>query len=257
MKKKKWLWIFGLALVVPVVILAGCARGATTVESVNLNSQQVGIWVSGEGKVAATPDIAHLRLGIEAQRATVAEALAEASVAMSSVMTVLADKGVADKDIQTQYFSIYQVTRWDDIKQEEVVIGYRVTNTVNAKIRDIDKSGTKTGTIIDAIVVAGGDLMRIDSISFSIDDPTVYYGELRNKAIADAKAKAEQLAGLAGVKLGKATYISEGIQVPLPIYPRYDYGVVQAPVPAPVETSISPGEMEIILTVQVAYAIVD
>jgi len=252
MKNKKWLLVLGLALVVPVVAFSGCARGPTTVESVNLNSQQVGIWVSGEGEVSATPDVALLRLGIEAQRATVAEAQAEAAVAMENVMTALTDNGVADKDIQTQYFSIYQVTRWDDYKDQEIVIGYRVSNMVNAKIRDIDE----TGTIIDAVVVAGGDLTRIDSISFSIDDPTVYYGELRNEAIADAKAKAEQLAGLAGVKLGKATYISEGIQVPSPIYPRYDYGMVVPMAPA-VETSISPGEMEIILNVQVAYAIVD
>ena len=249
--KKKWLLVFGLALVVPVVALAGCTSGPTTVEAVNLSSQQDGIWVTGEGKVSATPDVALLRLGIEAQQATVAEAQAEAAVAMENVMTALTDNGVADKDIQTQYFSIYQVTRWDDYKDQEIVIGYRVSNMVNAKIRDIDK----TGTIIDAVVVAGGDLTRIDSISFSVDDPSVYYGELRTEAIADAKAKAEQLAGLAGVKLGKATYISEGIQVPSPIYPRYDYGMV---VPAPaVETSISPGEMEIILNVQVAYAIVD
>ncbi len=249
--KKKWLLVLGLALVVPVVALAGCARGPTTVESVNLNSQQVGIWVNGEGKVTATPDVALLRLGIEAQRATVAEAQAEAASAMDSVMKVLTDNGVAQKDVQTQYFSIYQVTRWDDYKDQEIVIGYRVTNMVNAKIRDIDKMGA----IIDAVAVVGGDLTRIDSINFSIDDPTVYYGELRTKAIADAKDKAERLAGLADVKLGKATYISEGIQVPLPIYPRYDYGMV--PAPAPVETSISPGEMEIILTVQIAYAIVD
>lgn len=252
MKNKKWLLVLGLALVVPVVAFSGCARGPTTVESVNLNSQQVGIWVSGEGKVSATPDVALLRLGIEAQRATVAEAQAEAAAAMASVMTALADNGVADKDIQTQYLSIDQVTRWDDYTDEQIVIGYRVTNMVNAKIRDVDK----TGTIIDAVAVAGGDLTRIDSISFSIDDPTVYYGELRTKAIADAKAKAEQLAGLAGVKLGKATYISEGIQVPSPIYPRYDYGMAVPTAPVE-ETSISVGEMEIILNVQIAYAIVD
>jgi uncharacterized protein YggE len=251
MKMKKWLLVLGVALIMPVVALAGCARGATTVEAVNLNNQQVGIWVSGEGKVTVVPDVANLSLGIEAQETTVVEAQAEASVAMDSVRTALVDSGVAEKDIQTQYFSIYQVTRWDDNKQEEIVIGYRVSNMVNAKIRAIDK----TGAIIDAVVVAGGDLTRINSISFAVDDPSIYYGEAREKAMADAKAKAEQLAGLAGVRLGKATYVSEGIQVPSPVYPRYEYGAV--PAPAPVTTPISPGETEVILTVQVAYAIAD
>jgi uncharacterized protein YggE len=68
--------------------------------------------------------------------------------------------------------------------------------------------------------------------------------------MADAKAKAEQLAELAGVTLGKPTYISEGI--PYSIYPRdYMYETAGA-VP---ETPISPGEMELSLTVQVVYAI--
>ncbi len=252
MKKKKWLLVLGLALVVPVVALSGCVPGPTTVEAVNLNSQQVGIWVTGEGKVTVTPDIALLRLGIEAQQTTVAEAQTEAAVAMEKVMTALADNGVAEKDIQTQYFSIYQVTRWDDFKDREIVTGYRVSHRVNAKIREIDK----TGAIIDAAAVAGGDLTRIDNISFSVDEPSLYYGEAREEAIADAKAKAEQLAGLAGIRLGKATFVSEGIQVPLSGYPRYDYGLTVPAAPA-VETQISPGETDIILTVQIAYAILD
>ncbi len=255
--KKKWLWVIGLVLVTPIVALWGCTGGLTTVESIRLDSQQVGIWVTGEGKVTAVPDIALLRLGIEAQETTVAEAQAEAAAAMGEVMTALVDNGVAEPDIQTQYFRIRQVRRWDEEKEQEIVIGYRVTNTVNAKIRDIEE----VGAIIDAVAVAGGDLTRIDSISFSIDDPSIYHEEAREKATADAEAKAEQLAELAGVELGKPTYISEGIQMPPSIYPRAEFGMAPAPAPAPAPViempPISPGEMEISLTVQVAYAILD
>jgi uncharacterized protein YggE len=247
---KKWFLVAVLALAMPVVALCGCAGGTTTVGSVNVTNQQTGIWVSGEGKVTVTPDIALLSLGIESQQSTVAGAQAEANAAMDEVMAALLANGVAEKDIQTQYFSIRQVTRWDDSKQEEVVIGYRVTNTVNAKIRTVDA----VGTIIDAAATAGGDLTRINSISFSVDDPTTYYEELRTDAMADAKAKAEQLAGLAGVSLGKPTFVSEGIQVPSSSNLRYDYAGV--PAPAVMEsTSISAGETEITLSVQVAYAI--
>ena len=86
-----------------------------------------------------------------------------------------------------------------------------------------------------------------------MDDPSPYYEEARKEAIADAKAKAEQLAKLAGVRLGKPTYISEGTQVS-PIYPRGAVYVEEA-VAAP--TPISPGETEISLTVQVVYAILN
>lgn len=259
---RKWLLTIALAPIVPIVALSGCGFGIPGIAGigfdrspsaleVNLDSQQAGIWVTGQGKTMAAPDIAILRVGIEAQETTVAEAQVEAVEAMDGVMKALTDSGVAEKDIQTQYFNIRQVTRWDDVKSENIVIGYRVTNMVSAKIRDIDK----TGTIIDVVAAAGGDLTRIDSIDFSIDDPRGYYDEARQEAVADARAKAEQLADLAGVSLGQPTYISEGAQSPPPIYRGggmyYDEAM---PVP---ETSISPGEMEVSLTVQVCYAILD
>jgi uncharacterized protein YggE len=249
--KKYWLVAMSLVLVLAVVGFAGCSAGPTTIGTVDINSQQTGIWVNGEGKVTITPDIATLSLGIEAQATTVAEAQDQAATAMSAVMTALTDNGVADKDIQTQYFSIYQVTKWDDFKDEQVVIGYRVTNMVTAKIRDIEQAGP----IIDAVAAAGGDYTRINNISFSVDDPTPYYEQARQKAVADARAKAEQLADLAGVNLGQPTYISEGTIYPPVVY--RDVGMeAMAPVPAPT-TPISPGEIELTLNVQVAYAIAD
>lgn len=248
--KKIWSVAIGLALVLAVVGLVGCSAGGTA-PSINLNSQQEGIWVSGTGEVTAVPDIATLRLGIQAQETSVAEAQSKAAGAMDRVMAALTDSGVAKKDIQTQYFNIQQVTRWDNEKGQQIVIGYQVTNMVTAKIREIDK----VGTIVDAVASAGGDLTRIDSIGFSVDDPSVYYEEARQKAIADARARAEQLANLAGVKLGKPTYISESAQVPPPIYAQ---GVYEKAAGAlVVETPISPGEMKISLNVQLTYAILD
>jgi len=253
--KRNWLLAVSLALILAVVGFSGCTAGEeTTAElpsgmSVSLSSQQQGVWVTGEGKVTVTPDIANLRLGISAQAASVAEAQSQATEAMNRVMAALTNSGVAKKDIQTQYFSIQQVTRWDEIKRDEVVTGFRVTNMVTAKIREIDK----TGAVIDAVAEAGGDFTRIDSISFYVDEPSTYHEEAREKALADAEAKAEQLAKLAGVTLGKPTYISESIYTPSPIYPRAAYETAAAPAAAP--TPISLGEMDISLNVQVAYAI--
>lgn len=244
--KKGWFLAIGLVLVLAAVSLSGCGT-TTTLGGIALG-QQEGIWVTGTGKVTVVPDIATLRLGIEAQEVSVAEAQSEAAEAMTKVMDALDGSGVAEKDIQTQRFSIHQVTRWDNVKQEETVIGYRVTNIVTAKIRDMDE----VGTVIDAVAKAGGDLTRVDNISLSVEDPSAYHEEAREKAVADAKAKAQQLAKLAGVTLGKPTYISESAQIPPSIYPRavYEEAAVMAPT-----TPISPGEMEISLTVQVAYAI--
>ncbi len=224
--------------------------------NVALNTQAEGIWVSGTGKVAVSPDIAMLRLGIETQEVRVSEAQAKASEAMDKVMAALTESGVAEKDMQTQNFRIRQRTRWDEEQQQEVVVGYRVTNDVVAKIRDMEK----IGDIIDAVVAAGGDFTRIDDLGFSVEDPSAYYDEAREKAMADAKAKAEKTAGLAGMKLGEPTYINESAITPY--LGGMGYEMMAAPMPAPapapiiVETpSISPGEIEIRVNMQIAYSI--
>jgi len=248
--KKIWLALAGLALIM-VVGLVGCSSGTPSNGSVNvnLNGQQEGIWVNGEGKVTAVPDVAILSLGIEAQQATVAEAQAEANDAMDKVMKALEDAGIDRKDIQTQYFNIQKVTRWDNDKQNEIIIGYRVTNTVTAKVRDV----TRAGSVIDAVAAAGGDLTRINNIAFTIDDPSDYQAQARAKAVADAAAKAKTLADNAGVKLGDVKYITESSYIPGPIYRGLDMAEA---VPAPT-TPISPGEMEITVNVQIAYAIAE
>lgn len=246
---KKTLWLIPCLIAVLALGAVGCAPGGGQ-GVISISPQQnTGIWVTGQGEAMAIPDIAELRLGVEARADTVAEAQTQASEAMDKVMQALKDNGVAEKDIQTQRFSIYPVTRWIREKDEEEIIGYRVTNTVLAKIRAVDKAGI----IIDAVAEAGGDLTRIQGISFSVDDPTPYYEEARAKAVEDAKNKAAQLAELAGVTLGKPTYISEGA-IYRPELPRlFEEAGGMAPAP---ETPVSPGELEITVNVQIVYAIV-
>jgi uncharacterized protein YggE len=205
--------------------------------------------VNGEGKAMAVPDVAILSLGVEAQALTVAQAQADAAGAMDKVMKALTDNGVQEKDIQTQQFSIYPIIRWIEEENREEIIGYRVSNTVTAKIRAIDKAGV----IIDAVAEAGGDFTRINDISFAVDDPTPYLKEAREKAVKDAAARAKELAEAAGIKLGKLIYISEGsVYIPSPV--RYESYAKEVPAPTPV-TPVSPGEMEIKLNVQMVYEI--
>ena len=248
--KKIWLAIAGALVVVAMLLMAGCSAAATPSDvTVNLNSQSQGIWVSGEGKVNATPDVAIITVGVESQEVSVADAQAKAAEAMDKVIQALKDQGVDEKDIQTQYFNISKVTRWENDKMTETVIGYRVTNTVTVKVRDVEKAGS----VIDAVVAAGGDLTRINGIVFTIDDPTNYYNEARKAAVANAKAKAQQMASESGAKLGKITYITENNYYS-PVYRSYDMASGAVP-EATKLTPIAEGELQITTTVQIAYAI--
>jgi len=244
--------VLGVALVTLVAGTVGCdslpspSSGASSFgDGLVFSQQNVGIWVTGEGKVSVAPDVAVLSLGVEAQATVVAEAQSQAAAAMAAVFRELDSYGVAGRDIETQQFNISAVRKW--VEDKEVLIGYRVNNMLIAKVREV----ADAGIIIDAVVRAGGDNIRINSISFSVDDPTDYYKEAREKAMADAELKAKQLAKSGGVKLGEPIYINEsGGYVPI----VREYFAEAMPAPAAV-TPVSPGETEIRLMVQVVYSI--
>jgi uncharacterized protein len=169
---------------------------------------------------------------------------------MDKVMAALTGAGIDKKDIQTQGYSIQQVTRWDDKGQQEVVLGFRVSNTVVAKLRVMDKAGS----VIDAVVAAGGDNTRVNGINFSVEKPEQYNTQLREAAMKDAQAKAKQIADLAGVTLGKATYVTESSYVPTN-YPVAYKMLDSASGAGGATTAISAGETDITLNVQVTYSI--
>lgn len=242
--KKKFLVLFsGIAILMLVAVsLVGCQASVTPS---SVSNQQTGISVSGEGKVTVIPDVANIQLGIQAQGKTVADAQSQATKAMNDVMAALTANGVDQKDIQTQYYNIQQTTTWDNNKQQQIITGYEVSNVVNVKVRDV----TKAGSVIDAVTAAGGDLTRVNSIQFSLDDTTLSIDKAREIAMADANDTATQLAKLAGVKLGKPISISESSSTPpYPVYAK-DAAASSS------STPISAGTMDITVDVQVVYAI--
>jgi len=205
-----------------------------------------GISVSGEGRVAVAPDMALLNIGVSAKEDTVAAANSAVQAAMDRLLSSLKADGVAEEDIQTSQFSINP--EYDYQFNEQKLTGYRVTHMLQVKVRDIDRAGE----VIDGGVEAAGDLVQVDSISLTVDDTSAMANQARELAMADAKAKAQELARLADVELGKPISISESSYTPgPPVY--YDRAVAETG--ALGQTAISPGELEVIVSVQIIYAI--
>jgi len=234
--------IAGLLLL--ALLSAACEGDKVTVAT--QQAESLGISVSGEGKVSGAPDIAVLTLGVSVLAPTVKDARDQAATAMNGVVDSIKGNGVDDKDIQSSQFSIYPEYDYRGDTQE--LRGYRVTNIVTAKIRDIDD----TSKVIDDAVAAGGDLTEVQSLDFTIDDPSKLQDEARAEAVKDAQTKAGRLADLAGVKLGKPISISEsGAAPPMPLSRQAGAAELDSGAPTPIE----PGEMEVTLDVQVLYAI--
>ena len=247
------------AAVTKALALAAAKTPATAQASPTASqsgTSESGIWVTGEGSVTLEPDLAVLGLGVEARGETVSEALADASTAMDAVLGALRSRDIQDRDVQTRNFNVRPEYEYQEVvqsgarRQVRVLVGYVVSNTVTVKIRDLNS----VGVVIDDVVTAGGDATRIDDVGFTVDDQSAYAEELRSKAVADAMAKARHFASLAGVSLGEPTFISEAA-AGVPITPVYAESFALAKAVSAPATSISGGELELRMSVQVLFEI--
>ena len=222
-------------------------------------SDGTGIWVGGVGTLSLSPDLALLELGVDTRAVNITEANSQASAAMDAMIEALKARGVKDEDIQTSRFSVYP--RYEYVEEEvdgvrtgrEVLTGYRVRNNATVKLRDLDT----VGEVIDEVVTAGGDDVRISGIDFTLEDPKPKMAELREMAVADAKAKAEHLAELSDVTVGRLIYISEGSAAPS--VRGFAGGSAWPAQPVQLQSlsapSVSSGEVTLRLAVQAGFAI--
>ncbi|MDE0076259.1 MAG: SIMPL domain-containing protein [Caldilineaceae bacterium] len=161
------------------------------------------VTVVGEGVVNIEPDVATARIGVEVLRTTVREARSEANEIMQEVKVALLAQDIEEKDIQTRHYNIYAERYGPEGLLQEDQVQYRVSNIAHVTIRDLDN----IGGVLDAAIGAGAN--DIGNVRFSLENPSAVESEARAMAVADARAKAEELADLIGATVGEATEISE------------------------------------------------
>lgn len=202
--------------------------------------------VTGEGHAYAKPDQAQISMGVVSDSKTAAIALKSNNEKMTNLISTLKAKGIAEKDILTSNFSVNPQYRYDNVngQQRPTIIGYQVSNDVQVKIRNLPS----LGDILDAVVTAGAN--NVNGISFSLAEPAGVLDQARQKAMSDAKRKADLYAAAAGVKVGRVLYITESsgtIQPPRPM-------MMQARAASIESVPISSGEQESTATITVVYA---
>ncbi|MFA5128771.1 MAG: SIMPL domain-containing protein [Patescibacteria group bacterium] len=205
------------------------------------------IAISGEGKVTGIPDIATISVGLQTEKPDVKSAQKENTDKMNRLITNLKNLGVESKDIQTSYYNIYPQYDWPNGKQ--ILRGYQVSQGVTVKIRNL----TKIGDILAAAGENGAN--QVSGLSFNIDDPEALRQEARVKALENAKEKADALARVAGVDLGKIVSFSEYTSTPYSAYKSFDalgYGGGGEEAVAP---TVESGSMDIVVNVTVSYEI--
>jgi uncharacterized protein len=199
------------------------------------------ISVSGEATVSVAPDQAQIDAGVSSEAKTAREASEANNAAMGKVLLALKGAGIEEKDYQTARLSL-QPQYVQNRTGPSAVTGYRASNRVSIKLRDV----TKVANVIDTLVGAGAN--EIGGIHFVVSQASKLLDEAREKAVADARRKAEIYAKAAGVTLGEPLSISEeGAAVPV------FRGKVAAPMA--LNAPVAPGEETLSVTVSVSWAI--
>lgn len=237
----------GLIVVMLGLMIAACTpsiqEGGSASELNPGQNGQNSITVIGQGKAVGQPDEAQITVGIDTFAKDVNEATSENEATIQAILSALGEVGVATEDIQTSNYSLWAEQLYGD-NGPEGIAGYRVSNQVNVKIREIDK----VGEILNAAINAGAN--TIYGVNFSVADPAVLEEKAREEAINNALERAQSLAALSGVELGEIQVINEAFtQVPGPMM---GYGAGGGDMYS--ETSISPGQLNYHVQVQVTYA---
>jgi uncharacterized protein YggE len=205
------------------------------------------ITVVGVGRVNLVPNVAKISVGAETRASTVSEAKDQVDRQMEAIAVALEELGIDEKDIQTAHYSIYyEQESYQPFSREEGAAAepqgvYRVSSMLEVTVRNVERAGE----VLDGVVAAGAN--QVYGVSFTVSDDQKWQSEAREKAMADARSRAGELAGLAGAELGDVLSISEVI----------GGGVVMAYAERAMGGGggIAPGEMEMTTQVQVTFAL--
>jgi uncharacterized protein len=206
-----------------------------------------GISVLGEGIVLAQPDVARITIGADVSDPSLANAQAEAARRMDAVVAKLKADGIADNDIRTVSFNVTPQYDQGPNQGAPVLRGYNVQNQV--EVRTTNVGGL--GALLDDAVGSGAT--RVFGISFEASNMEDLKNQARDQAMANAQAKAQQLARAGSVTLGRPIAIDEsdtGGVTPIQVRTAAPAAAQAAP-----QTPIQPGQLQVSTTVRVVYAI--
>ncbi|WP_112311208.1 SIMPL domain-containing protein [Pseudogemmobacter bohemicus] len=163
------------------------------------------ITVNGEASISRAPDMATISIGVTTVGASAGEALKLNSTDMEKVIARLKEAGIAEGDMQTSGLSVNP--NWANSYSSsgaQKIDGFTAMNYLTVGIRDLGK----LGEVLDQVVADGAN--TLNGVNFALIDPRPALDEARKLAVADARARAELLAGASGVKLGDLVSITDG-----------------------------------------------
>ena len=231
--------IFTIAAVAGVVALAIPANGAGTADNRYIT-------VTGVGTISVVPDAVRFNATVSTVGSTNAAALSAATKSAAAVRAALKTAGIATKDVRSANISVYPEYNWAQEAGTKIT-GYRASQSFDVLVR----TASKAGSIIEAVVTAGGDSVQLGGVIPTTLNPSAATEDARAAAVANAKSKASSYAKLLGTSIGKVLSLEEQSS---PVYsspfPTAKAGAADA---AAIEIDL--GEQDVTVTITVRWAL--
>jgi uncharacterized protein YggE len=161
------------------------------------------ITVTGSATRSTQNDQATVNLTVASTRDRALDAVMDVNAAMDDVIVALMGLGIEATDLRTTGVSLQP--QYDFTQFDRVLIGIRFSNSLLVTIDDVDL----VGEILDAAITAGGDLLSLNGVSFSVSNRAAIETVVRLVAVDDAIAKATAITERLGLVLGRAISVRE------------------------------------------------
>ena len=247
--------IITIACAVSAFAITGCAASssASVPSTVTVQSaDNSGITVSGEEKIKATPDIAEITYSVYTQKDDAKTCQADNEKDLNAVLSLLKEKGVDDKNIQTNMTGLNPIYDWTNGK---AITGYEMTTEVVVSSVPIDAAGI----IVTDSVNAG--INSISSVQYQCSDFDDLYQEALKNAISSARKKADIMAEAGGKKVSALTNVTELSSGNQPVaYNTYDTETAKMASTMNADTgenstSLMPGQVDVEAEVSATFSI--
>lgn len=167
---------------------------------------QPAVTVTGEASNQEANQVATFNAGVNAVNDNKDAAIKEVNEKISAVVASVKEFGVPDADIKTQNMNIYQNQEmyYEGGTQKQRLGQWNVSNTVEIKLRQVERA-TELATLLSQ---SGAN--NVWGPNYALDETSQAENALMEKAIEDARMKAERIADASGASLGKVIQVIEG-----------------------------------------------
>ena len=166
------------------------------------------IAAAGEGEAALTPDRAIVRIGIQTNARTAADASSRNAAKVEAVIEALRKLGYRTDSLRTVGFG---VTPNYDYEGGRRLVDYQASATLAVTVTRLER----LGTTLDAVLAAGAS--DVSGIVFESDREQEGRGLALERALRSARADAEAIARAAGGRLGRQLEVTTQQQLrPMP-----------------------------------------